>query len=284
MSKFKSVSLKQMKAVTNGSRARRVLSVPSVPKADLKLAKRLKSRLHVSAGRGDVGTITVRGRAGRKISYRQVDFYRDNHGVAGRVSSLHYDPVRSALLHLVRYANGDARFLLAVNGLEVGDHVSAGSNVDVQLGSAMKLKDIPVGSTISSIELKPGKGAQMVRSAGASASLVAKGDRYAIIRLPSGETRQVFLECMATIGAIGNASWRNTSAGKAGASRWIGRRPHVRGAVMNPCDHPHGGGEGKAPVGRAAPLTRHGKKAYGARTRNDRVARGTGKILSRRSR
>jgi len=276
--------IKQLSPITNGTRSRRVISVPPVPKADIKLSKRLRSRLHLSAGRGDVGTLTVRGRAGRKVAYRQVDFRRDNHGVVGRVSSLHYDPIRSAHLHLVRFFNGDARFVLAVAGVKVGDLISSGPSADVQLGSSMRLCDMPVGSTISSIELKPGKGAQLVRSAGASATLVAKGERYGIVKLPSGETRQILLECIATIGSIGNAAWRNTSAGKAGASRWIGRRPHVRGAVMNPCDHPHGGGEGKAPVGRSAPLTRHGKKAYGARTRNDRISRGTGKILSRRSR
>jgi len=229
--------------------------------------KSLVEPLKKNSGRNFQGRLTVRHRGGgHKRLYRIIDFKRDKEGVPGRVSSIEYDPNRSANIALVVYADGEKRYIIAPEGLKPGDTVMAGPQADIKVGNALRLRDLPLGTVIHNIELKPGKGAQMVRSAGAEAQLVAKEGKYAHIRLPSGEVRLVHLDCKATIGQVGNLDHENISIGKAGRKRWMGIRPTVRGVVMNPNDHPHGGGEGKAPVG-GHPQTPWGKGAHGVRTR-----------------
>ncbi|MDL2310866.1 50S ribosomal protein L2, partial [Peptostreptococcaceae bacterium OttesenSCG-928-C18] len=214
------------------------------------------------------GRITTRHRGGgAKRRYRIIDFKRNKDGIPATVASIEYDPNRTANIALLNYADGEKRYILAPNGLKVGYKIESGENADIMIGNALKLKDIPVGTTIHNIELKPGKGGQLVRTAGAEAQLMAKEGRYAQLRLPSGEFRLVLQECRATIGQVGNLSNELITVGKAGRSRHMGKRPHVRGSAMNPVDHPHGGGEGKAPVGRPAPSTPWGKPALGLKTR-----------------
>jgi len=233
--------------------------------------KSLTHSLKSSGGRNNSGKVTARHRgAGNKRLYRQIDFKRDKDGVPGRVTTIEYDPNRSARIALVVYKDGDKRYILAPLGLTVGTEIVAAEAADIKVGNSMKLRNIPVGTSIHAIELQPGRGAQMVRSAGTSAQLMAKEGKYAQVRLPSGETRMVLLECRATIGTVGNNDHENISLGKAGRKRYLGQRPHVRGVVMNPRDHPHGGGEGKAPVGRAGPVSKWGKPALGAKTRRNK--------------
>jgi len=220
------------------------------------------------AGRNNRGRVTVRHRGGGpKQRIRVIDFKRDKVGVPGRVRSIEYDPGRSARIALIAYADGEKRYILAPLGLKVGDVVRAGPGAEIRPGSALPLKSIPTGTQIHNIELHRGKGGQIVRSAGGSAQLMAKEGVYALLRLPSGEMRRVNIECMATIGQIGNVEHGNRKLGKAGKTRLLGRRPQVRGSAMNPRDHPHGGGEGKAPVGMPGPKTPWGKPALGYRTR-----------------
>lgn len=229
--------------------------------------KSLVEPLKKHSGRNFQGKLTVRHRGGgHKRLYRIIDFKRDKEGVPGKVSTIEYDPNRSANIALVVYADGDKRYIIAPEGLKVGDLIMAGETADIKVGNALKIKDIPLGTVIHNIELKPGRGAQLVRSAGSEAQLVAKEGNYAHIRLPSGEVRLIHLDCRATIGQVGNLEHENISIGKAGRKRWMGIRPTVRGVVMNPNDHPHGGGEGKAPVG-GIPQTPWGKGAHGVRTR-----------------
>ena len=224
--------------------------------------------LKKNAGRNSRGKITVRHRGGgAKAKYRIIDFKRNKDGIAGNVTTIEYDPNRSANIALIVYADGEKRYIIAPDGLKVGDVIYSGTDVDIQTGNALPLANIPVGTLIHNIELKPGKGAQLARSAGNGAQLMAKEEKYAQVRLPSGEVRKVLLVCRATIGEVGNVDHSNISIGKAGRKRHMGWRPKVRGSVMNPNDHPHGGGEGKAPVGRKSPVTPWGKPALGYKTR-----------------
>ncbi len=221
------------------------------------------------AGRNNQGRITVRHRGGgNRVKYRIIDFKRNKDGIPAKVVGIEYDPNRSAYIALLNYADGEKRYILAPLGLNVGDTVMSGANAEIKVGNALELKDMPVGSVIHNIEMTPGQGGQLVRSAGMEARLMAKEGRYATIKLPSGEMRLVLANCKATIGQVGNQEHEIVSIGKAGRTRHMGIRPTVRGSVMNPCDHPHGGGEGKSPVGRKSPLTPWGKPALGKKTRN----------------
>ncbi len=229
--------------------------------------KSLLEPLKIKSGRNNQGRITVRHRGGgHKRQYRIIDFKRNKDGVPAKVATIEYDPNRTSRIALLHYADGDKKYIIAPQGLKVGDTVVSGADSDIKVGNAMPLKNIPVGTVIHNIELKPEKGAQMVRSAGTFAQLMAKEGEYAQIRMPSGEVRRVHINCRATIGQVGNLDHENITIGKAGRSRWLGKRPSVRGVVMNPVDHPHGGGEGRSPVGRN-PVTPWGKPALGARTR-----------------
>jgi len=220
------------------------------------------------SGRNVRGKITVRHRGGgTRLRYRIVDFKRDKDGIPAKVKTIEYDPGRSANIALLFYADGEKRYIIAPDKLKVGDTVISGEKADIVDGNALPLKNIPVGTVVHNIELKPGKGAQMVRSAGVKAQLMAKEGNYAQVRLPSGEVRMVRIECKATIGEVGNGDHQNIKIGKAGRKRNMGIRPTVRGSVMNPNDHPHGGGEGKAGIGRPGPVTPWGKPALGYKTR-----------------
>ncbi len=231
--------------------------------------KSLLEPMSVTAGRNSYGRITVRHKGGaNRRKYRVIDFKRDKAGNA-TVMTLEYDPNRSAFIALVQYEDGEKRYIIAPHGLKVGDVISSGAGSDIKPGNALSLSDIPVGTFIHNVELYPGKGAQLVRSAGNMAQLMAKENGYALIRLPSGELRNVPAECIATIGQVSNIDHENVHLGKAGRTRHKGIRPTVRGSVMNPCDHPHGGGEGKSPVGRPGPVTPWGKPAMGYKTRSN---------------
>ncbi|MDO8689348.1 MAG: 50S ribosomal protein L2 [Dehalococcoidia bacterium] len=233
--------------------------------------KALSRSLAKSSGRNMYGRLTVRHRGGgSKRTYRLIDFKRDKLEVPGKVESIEYDPNRSARIALLHYADGDKRYILAPNGLKVGTVVQAGLGAELKPGNSLPLRAIPTGTMIHNIELAPGRGGQLVRSAGGSAQLMAKEGAYVQVRLPSGEVRRVLAECRATIGQVGNLVHENMKLGKAGANRHRGLRPTVRGAAMNPRDHPHGGGEGKAPVGMPGPKTPWGKPAMGYRTRSNR--------------
>jgi len=230
--------------------------------------KSLTAPLKRKAGRNSRGKITVRHRGGgAKRRYRIIDFKRNKDGVIGRVATIEYDPNRSANIALIVYADGEKRYIIAPHKIKVGDVVESGTGVDIKIGNALPLQNIPVGTIIHNIELKQGKGAQMVRSAGNGAQLMAKEGNYAQIRLPSGEVRKVRIECRATIGEVGNIDHENIKIGKAGRKRHMGFRPTVRGSVMNPNDHPHGGGEGRTGIGRVSPVTPWGKPALGYKTR-----------------
>ena len=223
-----------------------------------------------SGGRNNLGRVSSRFiGGGHKQAYRIIDFKRDKFGVPGTVSSVEYDPNRTARIALLNYADGEKRYIIAPVGLEVGRDVMSGAEADILVGNALPLKNIPPGTFIHNIELKPGKGGQMARSAGSSAQLVSRESDYALIKLPSGEIRKVLVDCMATVGQVGNVEHENVSLGKAGRSRWLGRMPHNRGVTMNPVDHPHGGGEGKTSGGRH-PVTPWGQPTRGFKTRNNK--------------
>ena len=253
------------------SPGRRLMSVPTFEEiTKTRPEKSLIRPLKKKAGRNNQGRITVRHRGGgHKRHYRIIDFRRDKHNIPGRVVAIEYDPNRSARIALIHYRDGEKRYILAPVGLKVGDTVMSGDQAEVRVGNALPLRRIPLGTQIHNIELNIGHGGQLVRSAGAAAQLLAREGDYAQIRLPSGEVRMVHLNCMATIGQVGNLEHANIRIGKAGRSRWLGRRPEVRGAAMNPRDHPHGGGEGRAPRG-GQPQTKWGKPAQGYRTRNNK--------------
>jgi large subunit ribosomal protein L2 len=224
-----------------------------------------------ASGRNNQGRLTVRHRgAGEKTHYRRIDFKRDKHDVPARIATVEYDPNRSARIGLLHYRDGEKRYMLLPHGLRVGDVVVAGSSAEARVGNALPIANIPLGTTIHNIELIPGKGGQIVRSAGAAAQLLAKEGEYAQVRLPSGEVRKISIRCMATVGQVGNLDHENQNLGKAGRARHMGQRPEVRGVVMNPRDHPHGGGEGKSPTG-MPPKTPWGKPAMGYRTRRART-------------
>lgn len=244
--------------------------------------KSLLRPLKKSAGRNFRGKITVRHRGGgHKRRYRVIDFKRDKLDVPGRVTSVEYDPNRSARIALVSYADGEKRYIIAPVGLMVGDVVMSGPNSDIQVGNALPISNIPVGTTIHNIELHVGKGGQLARAAGTSAQLLAKEGRYAHIRLPSGEVRLVNVDCMATIGQVGNTDHGNIRLGKAGRKRWLGFRPSVRGSAMDPSAHPHGGGEGRSPIGMPGPKSPWGKPTLGYKTRRNKS---TDKWIVRRRR
>jgi len=231
--------------------------------------KSLTVTLKKHSGRNSRGKITVRHRGGGyRPKYRIIDFKRDKDGVPGKVATIEYDPNRSANIALINYADGEKRYIIAPEKLAVGDVIVSGADADIKIGNALPVANIPVGTIIHNIELKPGKGAQLVRSAGNGAQLMAKEGKFAQVRLPSGEVRKIRIECRATIGEVGNGEHQNIQIGKAGRKRHMGIRPTVRGSVMNPNDHPHGGGEGKAGIGRVSPVTPWGKPALGYKTRS----------------
>lgn len=259
------MGIKKFRPTTPSRRQMAIPDFSEVTKA--KPERSLVVSLSQSAGRNSNGRITMRHRGGRgRIKYRIVDFKRDKTGVPGKVVAIEYDPNRSARIALVSYLDGEKRYILAPVGLGVGDMIVAGAESDIRPGNALKLKDIPTGTVIHNIELEPGRGGVLVRSAGVSAQLMAKEGKYAFVRMPSGELRLVLLECMATVGQVGNEEHENAVYGKAGRTRWLGRRPHVRGMVMNPVDHPMGGGEGRS-KSHKHPVSPWGTPAKGYRTR-----------------
>jgi len=260
------MAIKQYKPTTPGRRQMSVTSYAGLSKVEPE--KSLLAPLKKHSGRNNTGRITVRHRGGgNRRKYRIIDFKRDKHGMSAQVKSLEYDPNRSAFIALVEYEDAEKRYIIAPEGLKVGDKILSGPTADIKPGNALPLVNIPVGTFIHNVEMYPGKGAQLARSAGIIAQLMAKEGAYALIRLPSGELRRVPVNCMATIGQVSNTDHANQSIGKAGRTRHMGIRPTVRGSVMNPNDHPHGGGEGKSPVGRPGPVTPWGKPALGYKTR-----------------
>jgi large subunit ribosomal protein L2 len=265
------MAIRILKATTNGQRNMSVLKFHELTKKTPH--KALTSDLKKSGGRNNKGRITVRSRGGgAKRRYRIIDFRRNKDDIPAKVQAIEYDPNRTANIALLAYADGEKRYILAPKGLKVGDVVESGADADIKPGNALPLINIPVGTVIHNIELKAGKGGILVRSAGAGAQLMAKEGGFATIKLPSGEVRLVHVNCKATVGTVGNAEHELLTIGKAGKTRYMGRRPHVRGSAMNPVDHPHGGGEGRAPIGRPAPSTPWGKKAHGVKTRRKKNA------------
>ena len=260
------MALKSYKPTTPARRQMTVTDYSSLSKVAPE--KSLLEPMKKNSGRNSYGRITVRHRGGgNRTKYRIIDFKRDKQGMDAVVLTLEYDPNRSAHIALVQYEDGEKRYILAPNGLKVGDKVRSGADADIQPGNALPMVNIPVGTFIHNVELYPGKGAQLVRAAGNQAQLMAKEGEYALVRLPSGELRNIPARCMATVGQVGNIDHENVSIGKAGRKRHMGWRPTVRGSVMNPCDHPHGGGEGRSPIGRPGPVTPWGKPALGLKTR-----------------
>ena len=265
------MAVKSFKPYSAGRRFMTVASFDEITAS--KPEKSLTERLTKKGGRNQQGKLTVRHQGGgHKRLYRVIDFKRNKDGIPARVATIEYDPNRSARIALLNDVDGEKRYILAPNGLKVGDKVVSGPESDIKVGNALPLKNIPVGTTIHNIELKIGKGAQLVRSAGTSAQLMAKEGDYALLRMPSGELRKVHINCRATIGEVGNHEHENITIGKAGRNRWLGVRPENRGTAMNPNDHPHGGGEGRSPVGRKNPVTKWGKCAMGAKTRRKKAS------------
>lgn len=265
------MGLKVYKPTSPGRRGMSGASFEELTKK--KPEKSLLVPLKKKGGRSNQGRISVRHRGGgAKRMLRLIDFKRDKIGIPGIVAAIEYDPNRSAHIALIQYSDGEKRYILAPLGLKVGDTIASGPGAEVKPGNALPLKTIPAGTFIHNVELHRGRGGQIVRSAGAAAQLMAKEDSYVLVRLPSGELRRIHGECLATIGQIGNIDHSGVSLGKAGRSRWLGRRPVVRGSAMSPRDHPHGGGEGRAPIGLPGPKTPWGKPAFGARTRRRKVS------------
>ncbi|NLN86835.1 MAG: 50S ribosomal protein L2 [Syntrophomonadaceae bacterium] len=260
------MGIKKFRPTTPSRRHMTIMSFEEITKTEPE--KSLTVALKSKGGRNVQGRLTVRHRGGgHKRLYRVIDFKRIKDGVPATVAAIEYDPNRSANIALLHYADGAKAYILAPHNLKVGDKVVSGPKADIKTGNTLALKDIPVGSLIHNIEMRPGKGGQLVRSAGTVAQLMAKEGAYAHVRLPSGEVRLIHISCRATLGQVGNLDYENQKIGKAGRSRWMGIRPTVRGSVMNPTDHPHGGGEGRAPVGRQYPVSPWGKIAIGGRTR-----------------
>ena len=260
------MSIRKFKPTSPARRQMTVSTFEEITKKEPE--KSLVVTLNKFSGRNSQGRITIRHRGGgAKKKYRIIDFKRNKDGIPGKVAAIEYDPNRTANIALIHYVDGEKRYIIAPHNIKVGDMIESGENADIKIGNALKLTDIPVGTTVHNVELKPGKGAQMVRSAGAEAQLMAKEGKMAQLKLPSGEFRLVPVECRATIGQVGNIDHENITIGKAGRSRHMGIRPTVRGTAMNPVDHPHGGGEGRAPIGMPAPSTPWGKPALGYKTR-----------------
>ena len=263
--------IKNYKPNTPGTRGMSTLINDEITKATPE--KSLLVKKSKTGGRNNQGKITVRhigGGARRK--YRLIDFKRNKDGIEGRIASIEYDPNRSANIALVNYADGEKRYIIAPLNLKVGDKIESGASADIKVGNALPLENIPVGTMVHNVELNPGAGAKMARSAGSSVQILGKEGKYVIIRLKSGETRKVLGTCRATVGEVGNTDYELVNLGKAGRKRHLGIRPTVRGSVMNPNDHPHGGGEGRAPIGRAQPMTPWGKPALGLKTRKTKKA------------
>lgn len=265
------MAIRGYKPTSDGRRAMTCLTFEEITTA--KPEKSLLTKLSKSGGRNNTGMITCRHiGGGHRRHYRLIDFKRNKDAIIGKVATIEYDPNRSSNIALINYADGEKRYILAPKGLEVGMSIVSGEKVDIKTGNCLPLANIPEGTFVHNIELKPGKGGQMIRSAGVSAQILGKEDKYVTIRLASGEVRKLLNTCRATIGVVGNEDHGLVSIGKAGRNRWLGIRPTVRGAVMNPNDHPHGGGEGKNPVGHDAPRTPWGKKALGVKTRDTKKA------------
>ena len=272
------MAIRNYKPTTPGRRGMSTLTNEEITKSTPE--KSLTVTLKKNSGRNNQGKITVRHQGGGvKRKYRIIDFKRDKKDIAGVVASIEYDPNRTANIALINYMDGEKRYIIAPKNLKVGDKIVSGENVDIKVGNALPIMNIPVGTVIHNIELRPGKGAALARSAGSSAQILGREGKYVMIRLSSGEQRKVLGTCMATIGVVGNEDASLVKLGKAGRKRHMGIRPTVRGSVMNPNDHPHGGGEGRAPVGRKAPLTPWGKPALGYKTRNNKK---TDKFIVRR--
>lgn len=260
------MGIRKFKPTSPGLRGMSVADFAEVTKSTPE--KSLTVDLKRTGGRNARGIITSRHRGGgSKRKYRIIDFKRNKDGVPATVAAIEYDPNRTSYIALLHYADGEKRYILAPHNLKVGQTVESGPDADIIVGNALPLRNIPVGTTVHNIEMKPGKGGQLVRTAGAEAQLMAKEGKFAQLRLPSGEFRLIHLECRATIGQVGNLTHELITVGKAGKTRHMGKRPHVRGSAMNPVDHPHGGGEGKTPIGRPAPVTPWGKPALGYKTR-----------------
>ena len=267
------MSIKTYKPTSAGQRSHTSLSFDDLSSNRNNPEKSLVVKITKTGGRNNGGSITCRHiGGGHKRRYRLIDFKRNKDGIVGKVATIEYDPNRSANIALINYADGEKRYILAPKGLEVGMTVISGENVDIKIGNTLPLANIPEGTLVHNLELKPGKGGQLIRSAGVAAQILGKEDKYVLIRLASGEVRKILGACRATIGTVGNEDHGLVSLGKAGRNRWKGVRPTVRGSVMNPNDHPHGGGEGKCPVGRDAPRTPWGKRALGVKTRNTKKA------------
>ena len=263
------MAIKTFKSITNGTRNMSKLVNEEITSSTPE--KSLLVSLKKNGGRNNQGRITLRHRGGgAKRKYRLIDFKRNKDGVIGTVASIEYDPNRTANIALIKYADGEKRYIIAPKGLKVGDKVESGAKTDIKVGNTLELGNIPEGTLVHNIELKAGKGGQIVRSAGSSAQILGSEGRYTLIRLTSGEVRKVLSTCRATIGEVGNADHELVNIGKAGRKRHMGIKPHVRGSVMNPNDHPHGGGEGRTPVGRKGPVTPWGKPALGYKTRSNK--------------
>ena len=260
------MAIKAYKSTTNGRRGMTTLDNSELTK--VKPEKSLLVTLKKNGGRNNQGRITVRHQGGgEKRKYRIIDFRRDKDGVVGTVASIEYDPNRSSNIALIHYVDGEKRYIIAPKGLKVGDKIESGENADIKVGNSLPLANIPEGTVVHNVELKAGKGGQLARSAGSSVQILGREGRYTLLRLTSGEVRKVLSTCRATIGEVGNEDHELVNLGKAGRKRHMGIRPTVRGSVMNPNDHPHGGGEGRAPVGRTGPVTPWGKPALGYKTR-----------------
>lgn len=273
------MAIKSYKPTTNGRRGMTTLVNEEITKSTPE--KSLVVTIKKNGGRNNQGKITVRHHGGgAKRKYRIIDFKRNKDGIVGTVASIEYDPNRSANIALINYADGEKRYIIAPKGLKVGMKIESGEKADIKVGNCLPLSEIPEGTLVHNIEMKPGKGGQMARSAGASVQILGREGNYTLLRLTSGEVRKVLSVCRATIGEVGNADYELVNIGKAGRKRHMGVRPTVRGSVMNPNDHPHGGGEGRTSIGRKAPMTPWGKKALGVKTRNSKKA--SNKMIVRR--
>jgi len=276
------MAIKKYKPTTPGRRGMTTLSFEEL--TTNKPEKSLLEPLSKNSGRNNTGRITTRHQGGgHKRQYRIIDFKRNKDDIPAKVSTIEYDPNRSANIALVTYADGEKRYILAPKGLTVGTTIMSGTNADIVVGNALELKDMPDGTFIHNIELKPGKGGQLARSAGVSAQILGSEGKYVLVRLASGEVRKILANCRATIGQVGNEDHSLVNIGKAGRSRWMGIRPTVRGSAMNPNDHPHGGGEGRSPIGRKSPMTPWGKKAMGLKTRKKKKASSKFIVRSRKA-
>ena len=273
------MAIKKYKPTTNGRRNMSVLSFDEITTSTPE--RSLLAPLHSKGGRNNNGRITTRHQGGgHKRQYRIIDFKRNKDGIPAKVATIEYDPNRTANIALLNYADGEKRYIIAPKGLKVGATVMSGETADIKVGNALEMRNMPEGTFIHNVELKPGKGGQLARSAGASAQILGIEEKYVTVRLASGEVRKILGNCRATVGTVGNEDHSLVNVGKAGRSRWMGIRPTVRGSVMNPNDHPHGGGEGRTPIGRKSPMTPWGKKAMGVKTRKNKKA--STKLIVRR--